>query len=250
MQELLSVAIPIVLVHVVILVVLVLGIRLVLRATASKAVARVRQVEEEVRKQEEELHREKDRLERELADRKAESERQIEALRDEAKREAVHAKEKALSEAKKDAQKIIDQAKANEKKLREQIEREMEDKAVDYGGQIFKLVFSDLVNAELNQIFTGELVDALNEIEPGSITVDTGEALISTSHTLSEETRSRLEKVLREKFHEKAEIRETIDEELMSGIVLKMGSLEIDGSLRNRYQEAVREVQKAVAHRT
>ena len=250
MQELLSVAIPIVLVHVVILVVLVVGIRLVLRTTASKAVARVRQVEEEVRKREEDLRREKDRLDRELADRKAESERQIEALRDEAKREAVHAKEKALSEAKKDAQKIIDQAKANEKKMREHIEREMEEKAVEYGGRIFKLVFSDLVNAELNRIFTGELIDALNEIEPGSITVDTGQALVSTSHALPDETRARLVGVLREKFHEKAEVHETVEEDLMSGIVLKMGSLEIDGSLRNRYQEAVREVQKTVTHRT
>ncbi len=248
MQELLQVAVPIVIVHVVVLVVLVVAIRMALQASANKAVARVRQIEEDVRKREEDLRGEQDRMDRELAERKAEAERQIETLRDDAKREAVHAKEKALTEAKRDAQKIIDQAKANEEKLRAHIEREMEEKAVEYGGRIFHLVFDDLITSELNRVFTDELIDALNEIESGSITVETEEAQVTVSQNLSDASRDKLVGVLREKFHEKAKIAEHVDESIMAGLILKMGSLEIDGSLRNRYQEAVREVQKAVAH--
>lgn len=248
MQELLQVAIPIIIVHVVVLIVLVLAIRIALQASASKAVARVRQIEEDVRKREEDLSGEQERMDRELAERKAEAERQIDALRDDAKREAVHAKEKALTDAKRDAQKILDQAKAGEEKLRAHIEREMGEKAVDYGGRIFHLVFDDMITEELNQIFTDELIDALNEIESGSITVDTEEARVTVSQNLPDVLREKLLGVLREKFHEKAKIEEQVDESIMAGLILKMGSLEIDGSLRNRYQEAVREVQKAVAH--
>jgi F0F1-type ATP synthase delta subunit len=153
-----------------------------------------------------------------------------------------------LNEAKHDAQKIIDQAQANEKKLREQIEREMEEKAVDYGGKIFQLVFSDLLTTELNNVFTGELIDALNEIESGSMTVDTSEAQVVTSHPLDDAIRSRLRDVLREKFRDDASVTETVDDSLLAGVSLKMGSLEIDGSLLNRYREAVLEVRKAVHH--
>jgi F0F1-type ATP synthase delta subunit len=39
-----------------------------------------------------------------------------------------------------------------------------------------------------------------------------------------------------------------VDDSLLAGLVLKMGSLEIDGSLRNRYQEAVQEVKKEAHH--
>ena len=248
MREVLMIAAPILVLHVVLLGAIIILVRLYLQGSARRAVNRVREVEEEVRKREENLRVEMDQHERDLAERKAAFEREIEGLQDEAKREAAHAKERAMTEAKREAQKIIEQAKSNEKKLRDQIMREMEEKAVDYGGRIFHLVFSDLLTGELNALFTGELIDALNEIEPGSVTVDTPDAHITTSHSLPEDVCGRLTAVLREKFHEKAEITQDVDESLLSGVVLKMGSLEIDGSLLNRYREAVREVQKAVHH--
>jgi len=248
MQELLGVAVPIIVAHAVILVVLVVGIRMVLGGTAKQAISRVRQVEEEVHKREEDIRREIDEHERDYAEKKAESERQLQAHRDEARREAAHLKEKAVAEAKKESQKILEQAHKNEQKIREQIARQMEEKAVEHGGRIFKLVFSDLLTGALNERFTDELVDALNEIEEGSITVDSKEASVTVSHIMPDVQRKRLETILRAKFHKKAEIKEIVDETLLAGLILKMGSLEIDGSLRNRYQEAMQEVKKQAHH--
>lgn len=248
MQELLRVAVPIVAVHAVVLVFLVIGIRLLLAGTAKRAVLRVRQVEDEVRKKEEDIRREIEEHERDFAEKKAEAERQLQAHRDEARREAAHLKEKAVAEAKKEGQKIIEQAQKNERKIRDQIARQMEDKAVEYGGRIFKLVFSDLLTGELNGLFNDELIDALNEIESGSITVDSGAASVTVSHPMGEEQRNRLETVLRTKFRDDAVIEETVDDSLLAGLILKMGSLEIDGSLRNRYIEAVGEVKKEAHH--
>lgn len=248
MQDLIQVAVPIVIVHVVVLVLLLLGIRFLLQATANKAVVRVKAVEDEVRKKEEDIRREIDDHERDFAEKKAEAERQLQAHRDEAKREALHLKEKAVAEAKKESQKIIEQAKRNEEKIREQVEREMEEKAVKYGGRIFELVFSDLVTQEVNTLFCKELIDALGEIETGTITVETPVAEIAVSHELAEENRDRLLKILKEKFHPEAELKQSVDEKLMAGLILKMGSLEIDGSLKNRYQEATGELYKEVEH--
>lgn len=248
MQELLSVAIPIVALHVVVLVVLLVGIGLLLSSTANRAVRRVRQVEDEVRQKEEEIRREIEEHERDFAEKKAEADRQLQTHRDEARREAAHLKEKAVSEAKKESQKILDQAHKNEQKIRDQIARQMEDKAVEYGGRIFKLVFSDLLTGELNGLFNDELIDALNEIEDGAVTVDSGAASVTVSHPMRDEQRNRLQTVLKEKFRDDAEIEETVDESLLAGLILKMGSLEIDGSLRNRYSEAVSEVKKEAHH--
>ena len=41
------------------------------------------------------------------------------------------------------------------------------------------------------------------------------------------------------KFETKLEVQETIAPELIAGIKIKLGSLEIDGSLRNRFSEAI-----------
>jgi len=175
---------------------------------------------------------------------KAEAERQLQAQRDEAKRAAARLKEQSIAEAKKESQKIIEQAHKNEKRLKEQVMRQMEEKTVEYGGRIFKLVFSDLMTGQLNRQFVNELVDALDEIEAGSIVVDSSEAVITVSHELDKDQKDRITKILRKKFNKDATVTEVVDESILGGLILKMGSLEIDGSLKNRYREAVEEVKK------
>ena len=49
---------------------------------------------------------------------------------------------------------------------------------------------------------------------------------------------------LAEKFDVQIKVEEKIQEDLMAGLVFKLGSLEVDGSLLNRYQEAAAEVKK------
>jgi len=244
MQEVLKVAIPIIIMHVVVLIVLMGFIRLIIVGHAKRATTRVKQVEDEVRKKEEDIKREIEEHEKDFSEKKAEAERQLQSQREEAKREASRLKEQSIAEAKKESQKIIEQAHKNEQKIREQIARQMEEKTVEYGGRVFKLVFSDLMTGDLNKQFINELIDALDEIEKGAITVDSAEATIITSHPLQADQKQRLESVLREKFNEQTTITESTDETLLGGLILKMGSLEIDGSLRNRYQEAVNEVKK------
>lgn len=244
MQEVLTVAIPIIIMHVVVLMVLMGFIRVMIVGHAKRATMRVKQVEDEVRKKEEDIKREIEEHEKDFNEKKAEADRQLQSQREESKREAARLKEQSIAEAKKESQKIIEQAHKNEQKIKDQIARQMEEKTVEYGGRVFKLVFSDLMTGDLNKQFINELIDALDEIEKGAITVDSAEATIITSHPLADDQKQRLESVLREKFNEQATISESTDEALLGGLVLKMGSLEIDGSLRNRYQEAVNEVKK------
>jgi F-type H+-transporting ATPase subunit delta len=54
-----------------------------------------------------------------------------------------------------------------------------------------------------------------------------------------------LAKLLSEKFGANVAIEEKLDKELLAGIIFKLGSLEIDGSLRNRFREAAAEVKKS-----
>ena len=244
MQEVLRVAVPIIVIHVVVLLVLVVFLRMIIVGHAKSATTRVKQVEDEVRKKEEDIKREIEEHEKDYNEKKAESERQLQSQRDEGKREAARLKEQSISEAKKESHKILEQAHKNEQKIRDQIARQMEEKAVDYGGRVFKLVFSDLMTGELNVQFINELIDALDEIEKGAIVVENSDATITTSHTLADDQRLRLEEVLHSKFNEQATIEEVVDETILGGLVLKMGSLEIDGSLKTRYQEAVNEVKK------
>jgi len=243
-MDILKLLLPIIVAHAVVLVALILVIRKMLLNDTMKAVARIRAVEDEVRRKEEAIRQEITQHEKEFAQKKAEAEAHMQEERERSEKEVASMRDQVVGEAKKEADKIIEQAKANEEKFRKQLAQDMEEKSVGYGGQVFELVFSEKITPEIDKAFIGELLDALSEIDAGSITVDTEKAEFSTAREMDPEQRTRLEGILNEKFGANISIKENVNPELLAGISFKLGSLEIDGSLRNRFNEAVTEVKK------
>lgn len=247
MQDTLRILLPIVGAHIVVLAVILLIIRKLLLGDTIRAVERVGQAEAEIRKKEEAMKQEMERHEQELAARRKQMDQDAESRREEQERQIAHLKDKVLEDARREAADILEKSRKSERKLRDQVSSDLEGKAVDFGGKVFKLVFSERISEELNQHFVNELIDALEEMDAAGITVDGTSAEFSASHPLVPAQRERLQALLARKFGSNIEIRETIRPELLAGLVMKLGSLEIDGSLLSRYQEAVAELKKDAA---
>ena len=244
-MEMLQILIPIAVAHVAVLAAILFGIHRLLQIDTMKAVSRIQQVEAEVRKKEEGIRREIEEHEKEFTKKKAESENALQQQKEASEKEVATLRDQVLGEAKKEGERILSTAKRNEEKLRQQVLQDMEGKAVDYGTQVFKLVFSEKMTDSMNRQFIDELLDALQEVDGSSITVDASDVQFTTSHPMEAEQKARMEKLLQEKFNVQIKVEEKINKELMAGIVFKLGSLEIDGSLLNRFQEAAAEVKKS-----
>jgi F0F1-type ATP synthase membrane subunit b/b' len=244
MLPVLRIALPILGMHIVALAVVLVMIKLIVGSYASRTIKRVRLVEDEVRHKESDIKRQIEQHDRELAAKKSELENELQTQRESGRRDAARLKEQAIADAKTEREKIIAQAKKAEEKMRQQLQRHMEERAVQHGGRIFDLVFSDLMSASLNRQFIAELLDALNEIDEGSLTLESHDAEVVASHPMDDDQKARLLEILTAKFGDKVTLTEKADESILGGMVLKLGSLEIDGSLRNRYREAVDEVVK------
>lgn len=235
---------PIAAAHVVILVVIVLIIKKLLLGDTVRAVDRIGQAEAEIRKREEAMKQEMERHEQELEARKREEDEALARRREELEHEVARKKELAIEEARRESAEILDRARKNEARMRDQMEIDMEDKSVDLAGRVFRLVFSDRLNETLNDQFIEELLDALSETDASGITIDSGAVEFCASHPIKPEQKTRLKSILSEKFGITSEIEETVDGDLLAGMIMKLGSLEIDGSLKSRYQEAVSELKK------
>lgn len=246
MHDILTILITIGITHACVLVIIIFVIKRLLLSDTMQAVSRIRQVEAEVRKREEAIRREIEEHEKEFTRKKAEAEEELQRQRDASEKEVAKLREQMIADAKKEGDAILDQARKNEEKLRKQIAQDMEEKAVDYGAQVFKLVMSDKMNEELNKQLISELLDAIEQIDSSSITVDPSNAEFKSSHPIGAEQKERLEKLLAEKFGARIKVNEKVDESLMAGLAFKMGSLEIDGSLVNRFHEAASEIKKTV----
>lgn len=248
MQEILKLLIPIVLVHFAVLVAVVIVIKRMLMGDTTRAMARIAEVEAEVRKKEEGIRQQINEHEQDFARKKTEAEEALQLQREESETEVARIREQVIAEAKTEAERIISHAKRNEQKMRDQVMLSMEEKAVDYGAQIFHLVFSEKMTATMDREFVNELLDALAEVDASSMTVDTSEAEFILSHPLDAEQKVRLEALLAEKFETAVKVAEKLNPNLLAGMVMKLGSLEIDGSLLNRYRDAAVEVTKNAAH--
>jgi len=236
--------VPVIAAHVCALVVIIVVIRRLLLNDTVRAVNRIKQVEAEVRKKEEGIRSQIEEHEKEFAQKRAEAAEELQKHKEEAEKEVSRMRDQVIQDAKKEGDKIVSQAKKNEQMLREQIAQSMEEKAVEYGSEVFRLVCSEKITAEMNQHFVAELLDALDEIDAGAISVDGSDPEICSSHALAPEQKARLETLLKEKFDAEVSVQEDVRPELLAGITLKLGSLEIDGSLLTRYQEAAGEVKK------
>ncbi len=244
MGEILKLLVPIIAAHVVVLGVLILVIKRLLVSDTRKAEARIKQVEVELRKKEEAVRREIEEHEKELTRRKTDMEEELQRRRDDSEREAVRLREQVVSEAKRDGDRIITAAKKNEQRMREQLEQGVAERAVEFGGEVFRMVMSEQATAQLNRQLVGEVLDELEQIDAGSISVDGTEAEISSSRPLDADQRERLRGFIVDKLHVHAQFKELVVPEMIAGLKLKLGSLEIDASLLNRYREAILEVKK------
>ncbi|MFC1453082.1 hypothetical protein ACFLSJ_07015, partial [Verrucomicrobiota bacterium] len=191
-QDILKVVLPIVVTHGVVLVAIVFIIKRLLLSDTMNAVARIRQAEAELRKREDGIREEVEQKEREIAKRKQESEEELELDREKAEKEAAQLKEQSLDEAKREARQILDQARKNEQKVIQQAEHDSRVRAVEFAGQLFRLVFSEDITEAINRQFTDELLDAFGEMDAANITVDTDEAEVTVCAPMAEEQRSRL----------------------------------------------------------
>jgi F0F1-type ATP synthase delta subunit len=243
-METLKILIPIVVVSAAVLGLIVFIIKKLLLSDTMKAVGTIKQVEAEVRKKEETIRMEIDVHEKEFQKKKKEAEEELDAKRKTSEDEVGQMRETVIAEAQKEGDNILATAKRNEEQFKQQLVQEMGEKAVDYAGQVFEMVSSDSMSAELNKALIGELLDALDEVDSSSITVEGEGAEFTSSHAIDPEQKKRLEALLKDKFDVDMKVEEKIDESILGGLILKLGSLEIDGSLKNRYQEAVAEVKK------
>jgi len=244
-MDMLKVVMPVVVAQVVVLVLLVVVIRRIILAHTTRAIEQVRQVESEVRKKEEGLRRQIEEHERELAQKKQEAETQLQRQKEEAEREVGRLREQITADARRQGEQILEQAKRNEASLRQQLAQEAEEKAVDYAGQAFQLVVSEKLSATINEAFIDELLDALEQVDSTSLTVEGDQAQFVTSHPLTPAQRERLEGVINEKFGVALTVAETVKPEVLGGMMFKLGSMEIDGTMRARIQEAIAEVKKS-----
>ena len=224
--------------------VMIVVLRKLLLSDTMNAVKRLKAAEGDLAKKEDAMRQKMESQEQEFLKKQAAAQEEMDRHRQASEQDIGRLKDRMKAEAKAESDKILSEAQLAKEKIREQLERETSGKAVEYAGDLFKLVVSRNVNEKLNIAFVDELIGALSEVDETSIHIEANEAQFIASHKLDPAQKARLETLVAQKFGVSLKIEEKVDERLLAGLIIKLGSLEIDGSLLNRYKEGVGELKK------
>ena len=125
--------------------VIVIILRKLLLNDTLRAVNRMKAAEAELGKKAEVMRQKMESHEQEFTKNKEAAEAELEKRREGTEQDLARMKERMQADAKTAADKIISDAQLNKEKIREQLVREMDEKAVDFAGEVFKLVISSYI---------------------------------------------------------------------------------------------------------
>lgn len=224
---------------------LILLLRWALLNSTEGALRRLNLEVEQNRSKQAELNQKIKEADEELAKRKAEANGLVNKMMAETEEKAHSEREKMIARARAEAEEIITKAQGTKDQIRKDLEKEMHLKAVDYSVEILSAVLSQDVQKILNSHLFTEFMDGLKKVDMSRIGPDVGAAQVITACPLETFDQERLTKILFEKLPRTIQVDFLQDQQTIGGVILKFGSLVLDGSLQRRIkEEAVKSKQK------
>lgn len=185
-----------------------------------------------------ELSRKIKEADEELSKRQAEAKELAAKMRLDAETETESERERIIKAARDEGEDIITKAQNATKKLKEELEREMDQKALKFSSEILTKVLSQKNRDEFYELLIKDFLSELKTVDMSRLSSDVKEIEVITLKELDSKVKEEINKIIKEKTSKEYNLKCNIDKEMGGGIILKFGSMAVDGSLR----EAIREV--------
>lgn len=189
-------------------------------------------LEEQLKKELDEAREKKDE---ELAKAKAEAEM---IIRD-AKTRAEKINLDTRDQAKEEAGRILDHSRAELKKEENELLGKYQKKAVELATKLLKATFTEKARDVLQRQLISELIEELKGLDKAQFTVKSDTVIIMTANHLTPGEKADLKKILSNKIGSAITLEESIDTDIIAGLIIQIGALTIDGSLRNKVEKVL-----------
>lgn len=203
------------------------------------ALDRLNTLHEENLSKEEELNEE---LKRAKEESQAEVERgkhEAELIVEEAKNEARRTRLSLEDEAKLEAAKIVNAGRVEAEKLKVTMAKDIQAQSVDLASRMIAELLTDIDKVALQYQFATEIIKEISNLSKEQFNVKSKLVKVTSSYPLLDRQRDELRKILGEKLGEGLEIKEEIDIKLIGGLILNIGGMVIDGTLKNKLQRII-----------
>lgn len=234
-----KILVQLILVQVSFIIVIIFILRMIFSRHLNAALRRLKNLHEEALIKEAQLKEELEKAKQEKLAEVEKGKQQAKRIVEEAKKEAEALGSTLEEHAKEGAQKILTRGKEELEKLKVNLMSEIELEAINLSTEMIRYTFSEEGKENLQRQLIDEIIQEISVIDKDRFTVDTDRVKVTTSFPLTEKEKQDLGKVLAGKKNSKLILEEQIDKELITGLVIEMGALVIDGSLKNKLRKVI-----------
>ncbi len=219
--------------------VIIVVLRFLFGSQLKLALNRLQVLHQESLEKEEILNKELERVrvqsESEIARSKEEAKRIIENARHSAEKITLEASEHAQQQAKKTVVEALEKAK----KVEGEMMASAEEKAVVLAQELITCAFSTKGQELLHAQLIDDLIEELRKVDKAKLAVKVDTVEVLTPLALSSQEETRVKEILVSKLGFEFKISQKIEPSLIVGLVIKLGGLVIDGSLKNKMSKAM-----------
>jgi ATP synthase F1 delta subunit len=216
---------------------LIFFLRYILTRNITKATTHLQELGEDYTKKQGEAKKELENSKKEsdkvLADARAEAGQYKQKLSQEAQQE----KEKIIQETRQKSEQMLLQAEKTCESLKQEIEDKINIKAAEKAGELIQSALPEKFQKELHALWFKESIKSDFQLDKLHLPEDIREAEIISASPLTKEQKSELGKELKERLGKDIKLKEKVDPRLIAGVLITLGSVVIDGSLKYRIQQ-------------
>ena len=220
-------------------------LRILFYRQLSSAVNRLKRLHEENLAREEVLKKELEKARQEKEIELAKAKEEGEEILKEAREKAAKIAEEGQALAKQEAQKLLEKGSAELKKAEAEMQAGSQERAVDFSVELLKFTFSQQGMQALQHVLLEELIDEISKLPQDKFTVKSAQAKVTSAYALNSQEKEKITKILTEKMGSAMALEQAVDEQLLAGLVIQVGALTIDGSLKNKLRKVVPLLKKA-----
>lgn len=206
-----------------------------LDAELSKANAKQAELTRKLKEADEELQK-RQKEAAELADR----------MRNDAEEESKNEREKIISKAREEGEEIISKAQNSKEKLKMDLEKEIDTKVIKISIRILNEILSNNAKESFNDLLIEEFLEKLQNVDMSRISPEIKDADLISVLEVSKDVKEKFGKLIEVKLGRKINVNTSVDSNLGGGMVLKFGSMALDGSLQNLIRETGVRMQEEV----
>jgi F0F1-type ATP synthase delta subunit len=211
----------------------------ILSGDTESAVKRLGIVYEDLLKKQKDLTEKLEIAEKEYQSKKEESATIADKLASQAMEEARKKEDEILKKARAEAEDILAKAHGSRAQFAKEMEIAASKKMVDFTADLLKHVYDDNLRMMIHEQFIRNFVEQAKRSDLGSMELKGQRPSIRTAMPLKKNEKDMLRQVLAERLGSPdLQVEEIVDEHLVAGVAVQIGTLILNGSFANAVAES------------